>query len=80
MLVSRWPEFRPYGGSFSTVIPHLTIADQANADVLDAVEESVGRHLPIRCRATTAWLMCSDERGFWTKREVFSLATASPRV
>ena len=71
MLANRWPGFPPYGGSFSTVIRHLTIADQATAEVLDAVASGVARHLPISCRATEAWLICSDESGFWSKREAF---------
>jgi hypothetical protein len=73
-LVHRWPEFPPYGGAFSTVIPHLTVADQVAADVLDAVDRDVATHLPIRCRATEAWLICSDEHGFWTRYEVFRLS------
>jgi 2'-5' RNA ligase superfamily protein len=73
MLVQRWPEFPPYGGAFATVIPHLTVADHATAEVLDAVDLTVARHLPIACRATEAWLMCSDEDGFWSRHEVFRL-------
>src|SRR4051794_22486508 len=71
MLVHRWPEFPPYDGAFSTVIPHLTVAAHAAADVLDAIDRSVTTHLPIRCRATEAWLMCSDEQGVWSRYEVF---------
>jgi 2'-5' RNA ligase superfamily len=70
-LVHQWPEFPPYGGTFSTVIPHLTIADHVAADMLDAVDRHVAAHLPIRCRATEAWLRCSDERGFWSRHAVF---------
>jgi hypothetical protein len=41
------------------------------ADVLNAIDRDVSSHLPIRCRATEAWLMCSDEHGFWSRHEVF---------
>ena len=34
----QWPECPPYGGVFSTVVPHLTVADRATTDVLDSVE------------------------------------------
>lgn len=71
MLGNQWPEFPPYGGAFSTVIPHLTVADRATSDVLDAVDAAVSRQLPIVCRATEAWLMCSDDHGYWSCREVF---------
>jgi len=70
-LAQRWPEFPPYGGAFSSVIPHLTIADQAASDVLDTVERDVASHLPIRCRAAEASLMCSDEHGFWSRHDDF---------
>jgi len=71
MLVRQWPDFPPYGGAFSTVTPHLTVAQQAAPDVLDIVDAAVSGHLPIACRAKEAWLLCSDERGFWSVREVF---------
>jgi hypothetical protein len=71
MLVHQWPQFQPYRGAFSTVIPHLTVADQVATGVLDMVGLHVAGHLPIRCQATEAWLMCSDEHGLWSRREVF---------
>lgn len=70
-LVHHWPEFPSYGGAFPLVIPHLTVVDRVANDVLDAVDQDVSGHLPIRCRASEAWLMCSDERGFWSRREIF---------
>jgi hypothetical protein len=73
MLARQFPDFPPYGGAFSTVIPHLTVADHVTADVLDDVDAAVSTHLPIACRATEAWLVCSDDNGFWSKREVFRL-------
>ena len=76
MLSRQWPEFPPYGGAFSPVIPHLTIADRATADALESASAAVKPHLPIRCRGTEAWLMCSDERGYWSKHEVFRLKPA----
>jgi hypothetical protein len=32
---------------------------------------SVSPKLPIGCRATEAWLMCSDEHGLWARYEIF---------
>ena len=71
MLVQEWPQFPPYRGAFSAVIPHLTVADHCAADVRNTVDASVASRLPIRCRASEAWLMCSDEEGFWSRRDVF---------
>jgi len=76
MLVRQWPDFQPYGGAFSVVTPHLTIADRVAPDALDAVDAAVSAQLPIACRATEAWLLCSDEHGFWSTREVFRLKSA----
>ena len=76
LLVRQWPEFPPYGGMFSTAIPHLTIADRVTSDVLDLVGATLATHLPIACRASEAWLMCSDERGVWSTRDVFRLGQA----
>jgi hypothetical protein len=72
-LACQWPEFPPYRGLFPTVIPHLTVADHAALDAPETVEAAVSGHLPIACRATEAWLMCSDEHGLWSVREVFRL-------
>jgi len=74
-LARRWPEFPPYGGAFSTVIPHLTVAERATSEVVDAVEAAIARRLPLRCRATEAWLMCSDKQGVWSRRNVFRFRT-----
>jgi hypothetical protein len=71
MLARQWPEYPPYGGAFSTIIPHLTVADHASSGVLESTGMTVAGYLPIRCRATEAWLMCSDENGFWSRRDIF---------
>jgi len=73
LLAQHWPDFPPYGGSFPTVIPHLTVADRATSDTLDSVSDALATRVPIPCRATEVWLMCSDDSGFWSKREVFRL-------
>ena len=71
LLVRQFPEFPPYRGAFATVIPHLTVADHVAPDVLDTVAADLAGWLPIRCRATEAWLVCSDEHGVWSRRDVF---------
>jgi len=71
IITQRWPDYSPYRGAFSTVVPHLTVADHVNRDVLDSVERAVSIHLPIKCRAKVAWLLCSDAQGFWNRNEIF---------
>jgi 2'-5' RNA ligase len=64
-LAQRYPAYQPFGGAFETVIPHLTIAYQADDAVLDSVERALAPKLPLACRATSASLLCSDESGWW---------------
>ena len=75
-LVRQWPEFPPYGGRFREVIPHLTVADGATPDVLDAVERRLAASLPIRCVATEAWLIVSDEHKAWSRHQALPLAAS----
>jgi len=72
-LVEKWPDHKPYNGAFSNVVPHLTVADDAENQVLDEVESSLLCHLPIRCIAAEAWLVLADDAGFWAKKAAFPL-------
>jgi 2'-5' RNA ligase len=55
-VVRRFPEFRPYGGAFDSVVPHLTVA-QGDDALLDEAEADVRRALPIRALAREALLL-----------------------
>lgn len=76
-LSQKWPDCRPYRGAFQDIIPHLTVADQVDAQVLRLVEDRLRSHIPITCMAKEAWLLCSNEHGLWSRRERFSLARRS---
>lgn len=71
ILTKRWPEFPPYGGTFAKVIPHLTVADRADVEVLDRVQQQIQPSLPILARATEVWILCSDEKNMWSRTEAF---------
>ena len=60
-LLEKWPDCQPYSGIFQDIIPHLTVADQVDAQVLDLVQERLFHHLPITCIANKAWLLFSNE-------------------
>jgi 2'-5' RNA ligase len=51
-LAERWPETPPYEGRFEEVVPHLTVAQSADEDVLAEAEDAVMGSLPLR-----AWLV-----------------------
>lgn len=61
----RWPSCQPYGGAYSEVIPHMTVAvaEQPPAD-----PAALERELPIRTRAAEFWLLEQTVRGWRTRR------------
>lgn len=74
LLSTKWPTCKPYNGAFADVVPHLTVADKVDVATMDTVEPSIRPHLPIRCTATEAWLMCSDDQDRWTRRACYHFA------
>jgi putative acetyltransferase len=75
-LVRRIPDFPPFGGQHSTVIPHLTIA-QGNADDAEFATAQAQRwlaaHGPIRAACTSVVLL-EDSSGHWREMHEFTLA------
>lgn len=74
-LLERWPECGPYNGAFPDIVPHLTVADQVDAQILHEVQDLLSDHLPINCIAKEAWLLFSNDSGFWSRRTCFPLGT-----
>src|SRR5436190_12441689 len=74
MLSTKWPACKPYNGAFADVVPHLTVADKVDAATMDSVEPSIRDHLPIKCAATEAWLMCSDDQDRWSRKACYRFA------
>jgi 2'-5' RNA ligase len=68
-LVACFPDHRPYGGMFSEVVPHLTVAQ---AD-LDAAVAELEPRLPVRSRATCAVLLEQEHAARWNVLATFSL-------
>ncbi len=66
-VVDRWPEHPPYGGTFETVVPHLTLVESETAP-LDAIEEAASRDVPFVRRAQRLELWCQDTAGRWRPR------------
>jgi len=74
IIMAEFPDYPPYGGAFSEVIPHLTIADGAPLEEIVLAEEAVTPGLPLRCSAGEAWLMTGRaEEGSWAVVERFAL-------
>jgi 2'-5' RNA ligase len=67
-LSDAFPEQRPYGGAFDTVIPHLTVALDDDPDVLNAVEAALTARLPIRATANLVTVAAVGSDGRWHTR------------
>jgi hypothetical protein len=59
-IAEEWPEAPPYGGAFASVIPHLTVAEGADADMKPQIEEEIRAGLPVRARLAEAALFVFD--------------------
>lgn len=62
-IVARFPDHPPYGGRFPTIIPHLTVAEDAGAPLAE-IRAEIEPTLPIRARAAEAHLMLYGSRGW----------------
>jgi 2'-5' RNA ligase len=69
----RWPEAPPYGGQFADVIPHLTVADGQEIDVLDMIESDISSRLPIAVHVASVHLVIYTG-GHWHEEQRFPLA------
>jgi 2'-5' RNA ligase len=76
-LADRFPEAPPYGGSFPTIIPHLTIAHSDDATEMAKLSADVSCSLPIRCHAHEVHLMREMIDGQWHLSERFGLGKQS---
>jgi 2'-5' RNA ligase len=75
-VAEAFPDFPPYGGRFSDVIPHLTLAQQGDAERLERVaahfQAACGQRLPLHLRAESVALL-DNERGAWRVCAAFPL-------
>jgi len=70
-FAERWPDCKPYSGTHTDIVPHLTVADCVDVKTMVAVEGSLRHQLPLRCIATEIWLLTSNDGGVWSRRGVF---------
>jgi 2'-5' RNA ligase len=60
-LVAQWPECAPYGGVYSRVIPHLTVAQRDFDDATEALEPM----LPLQSRVEAVLLLEKVQDDHW---------------
>ncbi len=73
-LVGRWPQCLPYGGTFSQVVPHLTVGKTPCEIPLESAAAEIARELPIHTRAEEVWLMTAELPAGWSVIAKFPLA------
>jgi 2'-5' RNA ligase len=71
-LVERFPTYRPYGGVYADVIPHLTVAQLPEDGTADDVGD-IRSSLPIQCAAREILLMVENDEHGWQMRSRFAL-------
>lgn len=72
-LTAEFPEYPPYDGAHDTIIPHVTVAESNNDELLARIRADLEPLLPIECRAEAATIV---ERGAdlqWRPRAAFPL-------
>lgn len=83
---AAFPDYPPFEGAFETIVPHLTVADDAAR--LAEVEAIARTVLPVPRRVDEAWLIVEGDDDRWSRRSRFPLespgsvgrATAYARV
>jgi len=67
-----FPQCLPYGRADLEVIPHLTITDGANEQVMVRARTDITPHLPLKAKISAIALMAFDGSG-WVCRHEFAL-------
>jgi hypothetical protein len=76
-VFDRYPDYPPYGGEYTDVTPHLTIADRLTTEQLDNFEREFlrehGAQLPVKAKASDV-LLIENTSGRWKTWQVFPLS------
>ncbi|MFE5730842.1 2'-5' RNA ligase family protein [Streptomyces sp. NPDC056528] len=73
-IAARWPEAPPYGGRFTGIVPHLTVAQGQEDTVLAEIETELACGLPFTSRVSSVELLVHDGTR-WRERASFALGT-----
>jgi 2'-5' RNA ligase len=71
-LFERFPQWPPYGGEFTDVVPHATLGEDVDAAaVFPEIDRRVAGHLPRRCQARDVTLLEEFAPKRWRERARF---------
>ncbi|HEX6489778.1 MAG TPA: 2'-5' RNA ligase family protein [Gaiellaceae bacterium] len=68
-LVRAFPDYPPFGGQFTTLVPHLTVAED-DAAPLTKIRDDIAPVLPIAARAERALVMRHGADGWRIKSRI----------
>jgi 2'-5' RNA ligase len=68
-MIARFPDFQPYGGVFTSIVPHLTLAQASLDDVAELVEPL----LPLQSRVESVVLYEHAQGPHWHEVQTFDL-------
>ncbi len=78
-MMNAFPECPPYGGAFDEIIPHVTIGESNEADLLRAAIDAIRPQLPLKSMVTSLSLMeGSTAAGSWRVLERVPLGSTRP--
>lgn len=75
-IAADFPEYRPYGGTYDEVVPHLSVGEGVRPARMRRAARRLERHLPITATATEVCLMAPDSSGRWAIERRFGLGRA----
>lgn len=76
-VVERYPRYRPYGGQYVDIVPHLTVADRSTEAAEEAerrLRSGLAGLLPIRVRCE-AVEMIENSQGSWRTIHVLPIGS-----
>ena len=76
-LMLRFPEHPPYGGAFTEVVPHVTVAQSEDEPTLDRVAAELRGFAPICCAARATTVSGAPSPRFHLDRMLLKLHSAS---
>jgi 2'-5' RNA ligase len=74
-IAREFPDYPPYGGEYSSVIPHLTVADgdALSADIAEqGLRADIERHGPVAVHCRSVRLL-ENSSGYWKEMHEFAL-------
>jgi 2'-5' RNA ligase len=74
LMAGAFPRYKPYGGEFQEIVPHLTVAEGASVSKLREAARAITELLPIHAEVNVVCLMARDVSGNWEIHTKFDLA------